>query len=84
MRLHVWQWLSQGLTGNTTVTPYTLAVYSEEHGYLTDDGNTIWSFITEGGKEFGVQGQTISLNEETVTETLMEEINHMQRRRRLY
>ena len=61
-----------GLTGNTTVTPYTLAVYSEEHGYLTDDGNTIWSFITEGGKEFGVQGQTISLNEETVTETLME------------
>lgn len=61
-----------GLTGNTTVTPYTLAVYSEERGYLTDDGNTSWSFITEGGKEFGVQGQTISLNEETVTETLTE------------
>lgn len=61
-----------GLTGNTTITPYTLAVYSEEWGYLTSDGNTTWSFITEGGKEFGVQGQTISLNEETVTETLAE------------
>lgn len=59
-----------GLTGNTRVTPYTMAVYSEKNGYLTEDGDTMWSFITNGGIEFGVQGQTITLNEETVTETL--------------
>lgn len=59
-----------GLTGNAGVTPYTMAVYSEKNGYLTSDGNTMWSFIAAGGEEFGVQGQTISLNEETVTETL--------------
>ena len=59
-----------GLTGNVRVTPYTMAVYSEENGYLTDDGNTLWSFITDGGKKFGVQGQAISLNEKTVTDTL--------------
>lgn len=61
-----------GLTGTTRVTPYTMAVYSEKNGYLTDDGNTMWSFITDGGQEFGVQGQAISLNEETITDTLEE------------
>lgn len=59
-----------GLTGNTRVTPYTMAIYSEKNGYLTSDGSTMWSFIANGGEEFGVQGQTISLNEETVIETL--------------
>lgn len=59
-----------GLTGNTGVTPYTMAIYSEEHGYLTGDGSTMWSFITDGGEEFGVLGQAISLNEETVIDTL--------------
>jgi len=59
-----------GLTGNIRVTPYTMAIYSEKNGYLTSDGSTMWSFIANGGEEFGVQGQAISLNEETVIETL--------------
>ena len=61
-----------GLTGNTRVTPYTMAVYSEEHGYLTDSGDTLWSFITDGGETFGVDGEAISLNEESVTDALRE------------
>lgn len=61
-----------GLTGNTKVTPYTMALYSEAHGYLTDNGDTLWTFITDGGEEFGVEGQAISLNEKSVMNALSE------------
>jgi hypothetical protein len=59
-----------GLTGNKDVTPSTVAVYSEEHGYLDSEGNTVWSLMTDGGKTFGVQGQAISLTESSVMDAL--------------
>ena len=61
-----------GLTGNTMITPYKVAKYSEDHGYLTADGSTMWSFIVDGGLAFEVQGQAISLNEETVMDALQQ------------
>lgn len=59
-----------GLTGNTQITPYVMAVKSYKNGYLDGEGNTMWSFIAEGGREFGVLGQAISLDREIVMDTL--------------
>lgn len=59
-----------GLTGNRSVTPYTMAEYSQEHDFVTAEGNTAWAFITDGGVEFGVKGQPVSLEETLVTEKL--------------
>lgn len=59
-----------GLTGNTDVTPYTMAKYSDENGYVTQEGNTMWTFIREGGMDYGVVGTDIALDEEIVKEVL--------------
>ncbi|MCR1840995.1 C39 family peptidase [Murimonas intestini] len=59
-----------GLTGNTDVTPYTMAKYSDENGYVTQEGNTMWTFIREGGLDYGVAGTDIALDEEIVKEAL--------------
>ena len=63
-----------GLTGNRSVTPYTMAEYSQEHDFVTAEGNTAWAFITDGGMEFGVKGQPVSLEETLVTEKLKQGI----------
>ena len=59
-----------GLTENPQVTPYTMAVYSDEHDFVTEDGNTLWGFIASGGEEFGVLGQALPLQEESVLDCL--------------
>lgn len=59
-----------GLTGNTDVTPYTMAKYSDENGYVTQEGNTMWTFIREGGMDYGVIGTDIALDEEIIKEAL--------------
>ena len=59
-----------GLTGNTDVTPYTMAKYSDENGYVTQEGNTMCTFIREGGLDYGVAGTDIALDEEIVKEAL--------------
>jgi hypothetical protein len=59
-----------GLTGNKEITPATIAIYSEEHGYLDSEGNTVWSLMTDGGKSFGVQGRSISLTKSSVIDAL--------------
>lgn len=42
-----------GLSGDVEATPYKLAKYSEEHGYIDEEGNTYWAFVEEAGNEWG-------------------------------
>ena len=44
-----------GLTGDNTLTPAKLAQYGTEHNYLNEKNDTMWSFMTEACKEWGVK-----------------------------
>lgn len=59
-----------GLNQDKNITPYKMAALSERKGYLTDDGSTSWSYIADGGLDYGVQGHAIYLDEELIKDTL--------------
>lgn len=59
-----------GLTGENTVTPYTIAKYAEENGYYVSGTGTSWEIFHQGCQAFGVAGETISLTKNTVMEAL--------------
>lgn len=59
-----------GLTGENTVTPYTIAKYAEENGYYVEGTGTSWELFQSGCEAFGVRGETISLTENSVKAAL--------------
>lgn len=59
-----------GLTGENTVTPYTIASYAAENGYYIPGSGTDWSLMTEGCKYFGISGDEIPLSENSVKNAL--------------
>lgn len=62
-----------GLTGNNTITPYTVAKYAEDNGYYTDGIGTSWNFLTEGSKHFGIKGEEITLSKEAIFNSLKQD-----------
>ena len=58
-----------GLTGDTSVTPLTVARYSESLGYYVRKG-TKWSLMTEGAEAFGVKWEAIPLDRRTILRAL--------------
>lgn len=54
------------LTGNFDATPDAVADYSMENGYYQEGVGTKWSIMTEGCLHFGVQGEEIVLNKNTI------------------
>jgi len=61
--------VAAGLTGDNTITPLKVAEYSAQKGYLSTSG-TIWSFMSEGCKEFGIKGTRIDLNKSAMIQAL--------------
>ena len=59
-----------GLTGENTVTPYTIAKYAEENGYYVVGTGTSWELLQSGCETFGVRGEMLSLSENSVKEAL--------------
>ena len=59
-----------GLTGENTVTPYTIAEYAQENGYYVDGVGTSWELFQNGCENFGVKGEEIPLAESAVKEAL--------------
>ncbi len=59
-----------GLTGENTVTPYTIAKYAQENGYYVDGVGTSWELFQNGCENFGVRGEEIPLTENSVKEAL--------------
>ncbi len=55
-----------GLTGDNSVTPYTVARYADENGYYVAGQGTSWSLITKGCGHFGLQGTELPLSESKV------------------
>lgn len=44
--------VAAGLTGDVTATPAKLAAYGTENGYLDEENNTYWKFMSEAGKNW--------------------------------
>lgn len=44
-----------GLTGDASVTPYTLARYSEENSLIDEENNTVWDLLSRGAANWGLQ-----------------------------
>ncbi len=59
-----------GLTGDNSITPYTVACYAQENGYYEAGAGTKWSLMSEGAARFGIQGREISPDESAVVREL--------------
>ena len=51
------------LTGDNSVTPASLARFSEEQGYYVEGTGTSWSLMTDGAAAWGLTGKELSLDE---------------------
>ncbi len=55
-----------GLTGDSSVTPSQIARFADENGYYAEGQGTCWSLMTEGCKNFGVQGRELGLDKNLI------------------
>lgn len=60
-----------GLTGDASMNPKEMAVFSEENGYYTENG-TSWSFMTEGAEKLGLTAEELPLDENCIKQRLLE------------
>lgn len=62
--------VAAGLTGDSTITPYRVARFSEENGYYAGDSGTSWMLMTEGARQFGICGEELGLSESDILSAL--------------
>ncbi len=62
--------VASGLTGRKDITPFTVASYSEENGFLTEELDTSWDLMTYGCETFGIFGTILGLDELAMANTL--------------
>ena len=62
--------VASGLTGRNDITPYTVAQYSENNGFLTAQLDTSWDLMTYGCEAFGITGTMLGLDEGAMVNTL--------------
>lgn len=58
------------LTGDSTVTPYQVARYADEHGYYIPGQGTSWSLLSEGAAAFGISCRQLSLDKAQIDAAL--------------
>ena len=59
-----------GLTGDVTVTPYRMAKYSEERGYIDESNNTYWAMLESAASDWGLRCQETMLDESSLAAEL--------------
>ncbi len=60
-----------GLTGDTSATPYRLAVYATEHGLIDQKrGATSWALMTRAAKDWGLTVTSAAPSEELIKQEL--------------
>ena len=59
-----------GLTGNTAATPNAVADYAAANGYYVSGSGTSWSLFTQGCRDFGLRGETISVTRSAMDDCL--------------
>ena len=60
------------LTRDETATPDALADYAMRHNYYVQGKGTLWSFLTDAGSKYSVQGTETPLDENTMKAQLDE------------
>lgn len=59
-----------GLTEYKDITPKDMRVFSEENQHYVDNIGTSWSLMTEGARAFGVKGEAIGLDKNSIEKAL--------------
>ena len=59
-----------GVSGNSDVTPYTVARMAEEGGYYVPGVGTAWALMTDGAQALGISGSEIAADRETLRSAL--------------
>lgn len=59
-----------GLTGDSQLTPYKIAKFSEKEGFFYPNTGTSWSLMSEGAEAFGVKSTELSLSKEAIYQSL--------------
>ncbi len=60
-----------GLTGDVTATPYVLAKYSEQNGYVDESNNTYWKFLNQAGANWGISITESGRDDALIVESLL-------------
>lgn len=60
------------LLDDKTITPYTMAELSMQEGYFVEGIGTSWTFLTAMNERFGIVGNEIIADEETIASHLQE------------
>lgn len=58
------------LTGNRDINPRVVAQYAYDHGYYVQDVGTMWSLMSEGAADFGIQGTQLPGSTQSILEAL--------------
>lgn len=59
-----------GLTGDNTITPYTISKFSIEHGYYINGTGTSWDLMTGIDGYFGIKSKELSLDKNIIFNNL--------------
>ena len=55
-----------GLTGDNSITPYTVAQFADENGYYVPGSGSSWSLISEGIGQFGLSSSELPVSKDSV------------------
>ena len=58
-----------GLTGDTSVTPLTMAQFSTSRGWANEAGSS-WELMTTGARNFGLNAEQVSTSASSLVENL--------------
>ena len=61
-----------GLTGDNTVTPWTVAQYADEAGWYVDGSGSSWDLMREGCRHYGLEAEELPLDRGMVMRSLEE------------
>ncbi len=59
-----------GLTGDTSITPLTMAQFSASKGWAINGMGSSWELMTTGAKEFGLNAEQVSTSADSIIENL--------------
>lgn len=62
--------VAAGLNGDSSITPWRVAEFAVENGYYVEGVGSAWSLMTEGCREYGLEGREIPLDEGTIRNEL--------------
>lgn len=59
-----------GLTGDVTMHPKKVADFSVENGYITENASTMWTLMTTGAQELGLEAWVVPFGEQSIRDVL--------------